>query len=97
LAVGIVAAKGSPEELATYKQLMVQAAQNVANAAKEGGFMGIGGVVVSDAEKQALGEITAALDNPIIPAPPAPAEPPAAANETAPDAPAAAADAAPPA
>lgn len=91
-AVGIVAAKGSPEELATYKQLIVQAAENVASAAKEGGFMGIGGVVVNDAEKQAIGEISAALDNPIMPAS-APAEPPAAANEPAPGMPAAPADA----
>jgi hypothetical protein len=67
LAVGIVAQKGSPEELTAYKQLMVQAAENVANAAKEGGFMGIGGVVVNDAEKQAIAEITAALDVPAAP------------------------------
>lgn len=67
LAVGIVAMKGSPEELATYKQLLVQSAENVANAAKEGGFMGIGGVVVNDAEKQAIAAITAALDAPAAP------------------------------
>lgn len=91
-AVGIVAAKGSPEELATYKQLLVQSAENVANAAKEGGFMGIGGVVVSDAEKKALAEITAALDNPILPsAQPAAAEQAAPAADAAP----AEADAAP--
>lgn len=67
-AVGIVAAKGSPEELATYKQLLTQGATNVANAAKEGGFMGIGGVVVNDAEKKALADLVAALDNPTAPA-----------------------------
>lgn len=67
LAIGIVAMKGSPEELATYKQLLVQAAENVANAAKEGGFMGIGGVVVNDAEKKAITEIAAALDAPAAP------------------------------
>lgn len=67
VAVGIVAMKGSPEELATYKQLLGQAAENVANAAKEGGFMGIGGVVVNDAEKKAIAEITAALDAPAAP------------------------------
>ncbi|MDL1898398.1 hypothetical protein FBQ82_19300 [Anaerolineae bacterium CFX7] len=89
-AVGIVAAKGSPEELAAYKQMMLQAAENVANAAKEGGFMGIGGVVVNDAEKQAITEISAALDNPTMPS----AEPPAAEN-AAPAEPAAKDDAAP--
>jgi hypothetical protein len=34
---------------------------NVAAAAKEGGFLGIGGVAVSDAEKATLAEIQAAL------------------------------------
>ncbi len=79
-AVGIVAAKGSPEELATYKQLLTQGATNVANAAKEGGFMGIGGVVVNDAEKKALAELVAALDNPTTPAPAEPANDASAAN-----------------
>jgi hypothetical protein len=37
------------------------AAQNVAEAAKEGGFLGIGGVRVSDAERAALGDIAGAL------------------------------------
>jgi len=94
-AVGIVAAKGSPEELTTYKQMMVQAAENVANAAKEGGFMGIGGVVVNDAEKQAITEISAALENPILPSAQPPAEP--ATAETSDAAPAAPSDEAKPA
>jgi hypothetical protein len=35
---------------------------NVANAAKEGGFLGIGGKAVSDAEAAALAQIQAAQD-----------------------------------
>jgi len=64
-AVGIISTKGSADEAAAYKQLMVQAAENVANAAKEGGFMGIGGVLVNDAEKQAISEISAAVNAPV--------------------------------
>jgi hypothetical protein len=35
---------------------------NVANAAKEGGFLGIGGKAVSDAEAASLAQIQAAQD-----------------------------------
>lgn len=60
-AVGIVSAKGSPEEIAAYKKLMTDVAQNVANAAKEGGFFGIGGEVVNNAERNALNDIQSAV------------------------------------
>ncbi len=63
-ATAIMTAKGSPDEVAAYKKLMVDVAQNVANAAKEGGFMGIGGVQVNDAEKQAIAEIRSAVGAP---------------------------------
>jgi hypothetical protein len=36
-------------------------ASKVAEASKEGGFLGFGGVQVSDAEKAALAEISSAL------------------------------------
>ncbi len=55
--LAIISAKGSTEEVAAYKKLMVDVAENVANAAKEGGFMGIGGTVVNDAEKTAISDI----------------------------------------
>lgn len=55
--LAIISAKGSPEEVAAYKKLMVDVAENVANAAKEGGFLGIGGTVVNDAEKTAISDI----------------------------------------
>lgn len=60
-AVGIIMEKGSPAEIAAYKKLMVSVAENVANAAKEGGFMGIGGTLVNDAEKTAINDIQTAV------------------------------------
>lgn len=60
-AVAILSTKGSPEEIEAYKKLMVSVAENVANAAKEGGFMGIGGTIVNDAEKTAIADIKAAV------------------------------------
>ena len=47
-----------------YKQWVYQAAQNSANAAKEGGVFGIGGERVTEAETAALKEIANALDLP---------------------------------
>ena len=41
-----------------------QISQHVAEAAKEGGFLGVGGVAVSDAEKATLAEISNALKLP---------------------------------
>jgi hypothetical protein len=41
--------------------LVLQIANNVAEASKEGGFLGFGGVDVSDAEKVTLSEIAAAI------------------------------------
>jgi hypothetical protein len=60
-AVGIIMEKGTPAEIAAYKRLMVAVAENVAHAAKEGGFMGIGGTLVNDAEKTAISDIQAAV------------------------------------
>lgn len=60
-AVGILSAKGSPEEVVAYKKLMTEVAQNVANAAREGGFMGIGGELVNDAERTAMSDIQNAV------------------------------------
>ena len=60
-AVEIISSKGSPEEIEAYKKLMVSVAENVANAAKEGGFMGIGGTIVNDAEKTAIADIKTAV------------------------------------
>lgn len=60
-AVALLTTKGSPEEISAYKKLMVDVAENVANAAKEGGFMGIGGELVNNAERTAIADIQTAV------------------------------------
>ncbi len=51
----------APEEADGYKRWVYKAAKNSAEAAKEGGFLGFGGVQVSEAETEALREIAGAL------------------------------------
>jgi hypothetical protein len=51
----------APDDSAAFKDWLRQISQHVAEAAKEGGFLGIGGVLVSDAEKATLAEISSAL------------------------------------
>jgi hypothetical protein len=51
----------APEDAAAFKGWLRTIAQQVAEAAKEGGFLGFGGVQVSDAEKATLTEIASAL------------------------------------
>ena len=53
--------KASAEEKEEYKAWAMSIAENVAKAAKEGGFLGIGGVRVSDGEKEMYTKIAAAL------------------------------------
>ena len=52
----------SPTEAAAYSAMLISVAENVANATKEGGFLGIGGKRVSDAEAAAVNAIRAALN-----------------------------------
>jgi hypothetical protein len=52
----------SPGEAAAFSDMVVRVAENVAGAAKEGGFLGFGGKQVSDAEAAALSAIKAALN-----------------------------------
>jgi hypothetical protein len=54
----------APEEAEGYKRWVYQSAQHSAEAAKEGGFFGIGGTRVSEAEAAALQEIASALGIP---------------------------------
>lgn len=49
-------------EAGEYKQWMVDVGQRVAEAAKEGGFLGIGGERVSETEVDALNQIRSALN-----------------------------------
>lgn len=51
----------APGDAAAYKAWLQAISQKVAEAAKEGGTLGFGGVQVSDAEKLALEDIAKAL------------------------------------
>ena len=51
---GIVSAKASEEEAAGYREWLLSAAQESANAAKEGGFMGWHAERVSEGEQKML-------------------------------------------
>ena len=59
-AAALVAQK-SPAEAEEYKAWLVSLARKAAEASKEGGFLGIGGTVMSDAENSALRDLNAAL------------------------------------
>src|SRR5262249_30753193 len=59
-AAAIVDAK-APGDSAAYKRWLQQISQHVAEAANEGGFLGAGGVPISEAEKATLTEISTAL------------------------------------
>ncbi len=54
-------ARKAPGEAEGFKRWLLGTAQRTAEAAKEGGVFGIGGVPVSDAEEAALGEVAGAL------------------------------------
>ena len=58
---GVLNEKASPEESEEIRKWLQYIAQKTAEAGKEGGFMGIGGVRVNEAEEAALDEIAAAL------------------------------------
>jgi hypothetical protein len=61
-AQGIFAQKAAPEEVEAYKRFVLDVARGAAEAHKEGGFIGIGGKPVSEAEQAALDEIAATLE-----------------------------------
>ena len=58
---GAVVDAKAPGDAAAFKGWLRQISQHVAEAATEGGFLGFGGVAVSDAEKATLTEISGAL------------------------------------
>ena len=53
--------QASADEVEDYKSFVVSLAQRVAEAHKEGGFLGVGGKEVGEAEQAALEEIKEAL------------------------------------
>lgn len=57
----VVSNVGSAEEATAFKQWILTVANAVAEAGREGGFLGIGSVRVSDKEKAALADLQAAL------------------------------------
>ena len=59
--VGVLVDAKAPDDAAAFKAWLRGISQRVAEAAKEGGFLGFGGVQVSDAEQRALADISAAL------------------------------------
>src|SRR5437763_9586059 len=63
-AIGILQGKASPAEVDAYKTFVMTVAQAVAGAHKEGGFLGIGGKQISEAEERALDDISTALGPP---------------------------------
>ena len=63
-AVGALLAQIAPEDAEGYQRWVYETAQASAAAAREGGFLGMGGVKVNIAEEDALYEIAAALGIP---------------------------------
>lgn len=59
-AAEIVSAK-APDEADAFKQWLFSISQRVAEASKEGGFLGFGGTLVSEQEQAALNSISGAL------------------------------------
>jgi len=59
--VGAVLEAKAPADARPFKEWLAHVAQQVAEAAGEGGFLGFGGTTVSDAEKATLAEISQAL------------------------------------
>ena len=57
----LLASKADSVEAADYKEWVIGIANSVANAAKEGGFLGIGGERVSEGEEETLAAIKDAL------------------------------------
>ena len=54
--------KSTPEEKAAFNQWLMKIAQATAEVGREGGFLGIGSVRVSDKEKTALAELARVLN-----------------------------------
>jgi hypothetical protein len=60
-AMRVLEAKATPEEIDAYRRFVMSVGQAAASAHKEGGFLGVGGKEISDAERQALDDISTAL------------------------------------
>ena len=74
-AIRILDLDATPEEVAEYKRFVYGLADAVARAHKEGGFLGVGGTRVSDAEQAVLDRVAALFDEPPAVPPPDPDPP----------------------
>jgi hypothetical protein len=63
-ATELLRAHATPDELDDYRRFVLSVARGVARAHKEGGFLGIGGKEISDAEQAAIDRIIDSLDDP---------------------------------
>lgn len=59
--VWLVGSKAGPEDLAAYRRLLLTVAERTAEAAKEGGFLGIGGEQVNEKERAVLDELRSVI------------------------------------
>jgi hypothetical protein len=62
-AADLLAAKAGPGEAAAYRHWLVSLADQVVNAAKSGGFLGIGGSWVSESERRFVDELSTVLND----------------------------------
>jgi len=62
-ATTLLAAKAGPGEAAAYRHWLVGIADQVVNAAKSGGFLGIGGSWVSESEREFVHELSVVLND----------------------------------
>ena len=61
-AIALLERKGTDAEVVEYKRFVYGLAESVARAHKEGGFLGIGGSLVSEREQAVLDEIAGIFD-----------------------------------
>jgi len=59
--LAILGPKGSKEEIDAYSRLLYGIADKVAHAAREGGFLGFGGTLVSEGERSFLNDLRSTL------------------------------------
>ena len=62
-ATDVLSAKAGPGEAAAYRHWLVGIADQVVNAAKSGGFLGIGGSWVSESERRFVDELSVVLND----------------------------------
>jgi hypothetical protein len=59
--INLMENSGSEEEASSYRRMLYGIAEKVANAAREGGFLGFGGTQVSEGERSFLNELRSVL------------------------------------